>query len=132
MNLHVTNDSYGLYPVEIAKRIKNSANSHNNCFVNLYKKSVHKDSIITYIPETKIAFKNYISKLVQLDKIIFHPYNITAYRFLKITLKKFPDVKVYWMCWSYELYNLPHLTLDLYEPFSATYLKKKMVLFKTY
>ena len=29
------------------------------------------------------------------------------------------------MCWSYELYNLPHLIHNLYEPFSANYLKEK-------
>lgn len=125
MNLHVTNDSYGLYPIEIARRIKESANSKNNVIVNLYKTSVYTDSDITYISENDIAFKKFIAQLVHLDKIIFHPYNITGYRFLKIILRKFPNVKVYWMCWSYELYNLPNLTHILYEPFSTRYLKRK-------
>lgn len=124
MNLHVTSDSYGLYSVEIAKRIKNSANSRNNQIVNLLKTSVYKDSTITYIPATSVAFKNYISKFVHLDKIIFHPYNSTGYSFLKNVIKKFPDVKVYWMCWSYELYE-PHLIPNFYEAFSANYLKRK-------
>lgn len=125
MNLHVTNDSYGLYPVEIANRIKNSPQSRNNLIVNLYPTSHYKDSLITYIPENILSFKNYIGKLDTLDKIIFHPYNITGYRFLQLVLKKFPGVKVYWMCWSYELYNLPHLIHLLYEPFSVNYLKTK-------
>ncbi len=125
MNLHVTNDSYGLYPVEIAKRIKSSVFRENNLMVNLYPTSFYTDDIITNLIVNDSVFKNYISNLVKLDKIIFHPYNFTAYRFLKMVLKKFPNVKVYWMCWSYELYNLPHLIDNLYDPFSANYLKKK-------
>ncbi len=129
MNLHVTSDSYGLYPLEIAKRIKSSANSHNNQIVNLLNISVYKNSTITYIPATPIAFKNYISRFVHLDKIIFHPYNSTCYNFLKIVLKKFPDIKVYWMCWSSELYR-PHLIDNFYEPFSANYLKRNSLFLK--
>ena len=125
MNLHVTNDSYGLYPVEIAKRIRNSGTGDNNRIVNLYPTSVYKDSLISYIPEKKAAFIKYIAGLDRLDKIIFHPYNETAYRFLQEAVKKFPGVTVYWMCWSYELYNLPHLLHTLYEPFSAAYLAKR-------
>lgn len=122
MNLHVTSDSYGLYPVEIAKRIKSSGNNKNNLIVNLSGNTIYKDSIITYIPISDIAFKNYIAKLSFLDKIIFHPYNLTASRFLKIALKRFPHVKVYWMCWSMELYGSPSL-INLYEPFSTNYVK---------
>ena len=125
MNLHVTNDSYGLYPVEIAKRIRNSGAGDNNRIVNLYPTSVYKDSLITYLPEKKAAFIKYIATIDRLDKIIFHPYNETGYHFLQEILKKFPGVTVYWMCWSYELYNLPHLLHTLYEPFSAAYLAKR-------
>jgi hypothetical protein len=125
VNLHVTNDSYGLYPVEIAKRIKSSPDSENNIIVNLYPVSEFKDSLITYIPEKISAYKKYISGLSKVDKVIFHPYNVTAYRFLQELLKKFPGVKVYWMCWSYELYNLPHLTQTLYDVFSTKYLKRQ-------
>ena len=123
MNLHVTSDSYGLYPVEIAKRIKSSGNSKNNLIVNLSGNAIYTDSIITYIRTSDIAFKKYIATLPLLDKIIFHPYNLTASRFLKIVLKTFPHVKVYWMCWSIELYGLPSSIPHLYEPFSANYLK---------
>lgn len=131
MNLHVTNDSYGLYPIEIAKRIKSSNNRQNNRIVNLYKTSIYKDSIITYIPETSFAFHKYIARLEHLDKIIFHPYNVTGYKFLKIVLKKFPNVKVYWMCWSYELYNLPPLSNTLYDSFSKKYITRKNISFKS-
>ena len=121
MNLHLTNDTYGLYPVEIAERIKGSSNRNNNMMVNLSETSVLKDEIISYIRPTRKSFKEYIKNIQQLDKIIFHPYDLTGYKFLTMLLKKFPAVKVYWVCWSYELFNLPHVVHELYEPFSANY-----------
>src|SRR5438128_2057323 len=97
--------------------------------VNLSGTAIHKDSIITYISVSDFDFKNYIAKLPRLDKIIFHPYNLIAYRFLKIALKTFPSVKVYWMCWSYELYSSPFLGHNLYGPFSAGYINGKSTSF---
>ena len=108
MNLHVTNDRYGIYPVHIAHRIKESDNANNNRIVNLYPTSIFQDEIIAYINISKKDFKEYINALPKVEKVIFHSYTLTAYNFLIILLKKFPDVKVYWMFWSYEMYNLPH------------------------
>lgn len=124
MNLHVTNDSYGMYPIEIAKRIKASKHSSNNLIVNLSVKSVYKDPLITYLPISVNAFRKYSNSITKLDKIIFHPYNLTAYKFLKVVLDRFPNVNIYWICWSYELYKLPHLETHLFEPFATRYLKK--------
>lgn len=123
MNLHVTNDTYGLYPVEIAGRIKNSGKAATNLMVNLSEDSTFRDDLISYIKVTGKSFKEYIDKIEHADKVIFHPYTFTAYRFLKILLKKFPEVKVYWVIWSFELYNLPHIIHRLYEPFSANFIK---------
>lgn len=124
MNLHVTNDNYGFFPSQIAKRIKNADKKSNNLMVNLSRKSKIKDDYITYISVSTISFKNYLSTIRRIDKIIFHPYNLIGYQFLKQALKKFPDIKIYWVFWSYELYSLPHLVHRLYEPFSYRYVSE--------
>lgn len=123
MNLHVTNDDYGFFPAEIAKRIRNSGHSTNNIIVNLSMNSQFRDEMITYISISYTSFKNYIKTLPVIDKIIFHPYNVNSLRFLSLFRKRFPHVKVYWVCWSYELYHRSDLLLRLYEPYSAKYLK---------
>lgn len=128
MNLHVTNDTYGLYTLEIAERIKNSEYYKNNIIVNLSETATLKDESVEYISITELSFKNYINKLQQLNKVVFHPYNFTGYDFLKILLTKFPAIKIYWVCWSYEFYNLPHVVNKLYEPFSLKYIRSKISL----
>ena len=128
MNLHVTNDENGLFPKEIARRIKESGTREKNRMVNLCTSVALRDEIITYIPLSSRAIRKYIDGIKNLDKIIFHPYNINSYRLLKIVLEKFPRVKVYWVCWSYELYNQPHMLKKLYDPFSTNYLKKEIPL----
>lgn len=121
--MHVTNDSYGLYTVEIAERVRSSDYTKNNIIVSLSEEATLKDDSVEYIPVTTLSFGNYINKLQQLDNVVFHPYNLRSYEFLKILLKKFPGIKVYWICWSYEFYNLPHVVNKLYDPFSLKYIR---------
>lgn|GEM_PF-1882803 len=125
MNLHVTNDTYGLYTAEIAERVKNSEYHKNNIIVNLSEQAEIKAALVAYIAGNTTSFQHYIDKLERVDKAIFHPYDLTAYEFLQILLKRFPGIKVYWICWSYEFYNLPHVVNKLYEPFSLQYVKSK-------
>ena len=127
MNLHVTNDDNGIFPGEIAKRIKESGWLTENRMVNLSTSAVLRHEIITYIPITGNAIKKYVKGIEHLNKIIFHPYNYNSDLFLQIILEKFPNVKVYWVCWSYELYNLQH---PLYEPFSENYLNTHLAIKK--
>ena len=128
MNLHVTSDNYGLFPKEVAKRIKNHGSTEKNYIVNLGEYSVIRDEIITYIPDSIKSIKDYINHIDKPDKIIFHPYKFSCYEFLKLTLKKFPKIKVYWAFWSFELYNLSHLPIEHFLPYSKNYIKKKMTL----
>jgi dTDP-N-acetylfucosamine:lipid II N-acetylfucosaminyltransferase len=132
MNLHVCNDEYGLYPTEIAKRIQSSAYAANNLMVNLSETSKYRHDKITYIPVSSSSFKRYISRLTSLEKIIFHPYNLNSFHFLTYVLKKFPHVKVYWVCWSYELYKHPQFLKNLYEPFSTAFIKNETTLRKSF
>lgn len=126
MNLHVTNDEYGFYTSEIAERIKNPEYAGNNLIVNLSATVTIKSDIVTYIPITEEAFSKFILSIPAIEKIIFHPYNLLSYKFLVFALKKYPKVKVYWICWSYEFYNLPHVVDKLYSPFAKNYLQKKI------
>ena len=73
MNLHVTNDTYGLYTLEIAERIKNSEYEKTNIIVNLSASAATRVDSVAYIPYSKISFTEYIGKLKQVDKVIFHP-----------------------------------------------------------
>src|SRR5690348_6860284 len=126
MNLHVTCDRYGLFPLVIAKRIKESDNRDKNFMVNLSLESTLRDDIITYIPFSKSSLKNYLEKINCLEKIIFHCYKYESSQFLKIAKKKFPKVKAYWVVWSAELYTVPPLPANHYGPFSRRYLKANM------
>ncbi len=123
MNLHVTSDKYGLFPKQIAMRIKRDGVAGKNRMVNLCASAVIHDEIITYISNTGQAINNFIAGINNLDKIIFHPYNSSCYNFLQKILKKFPEVQVYWAFWSSELYTLPHLPIEHYKPFSKNYVK---------
>ncbi|MBK7433211.1 MAG: TDP-N-acetylfucosamine:lipid II N-acetylfucosaminyltransferase [Chitinophagaceae bacterium] len=125
MNLHVTSDTYGLYTLEIADRIRHSGYGTGNIIVNLGTNAELKDNSVVYISGTKTSFTEYMNTLEQVSKVVFHPYNFTGYEFLKELLKKFPGVKVYWICWSYEFYNLPHVVNKLYEPFALKYIRSK-------
>jgi hypothetical protein len=130
MNLHVTSDSYGLFPKQIAMRIKRDGSSEKNKMVNLGERSAIQDEIITYISDSPESINNFIATIEKIDKIIFHPYNFLCYNFLQVILKKYPNVQVYWAFWSYDLYNLPHLTLEHYEPFAKNYVKEQRSLLK--
>lgn len=112
--------------MEIAKRIKKSGRRHNNMMVNLSSESTFKDDFITYLPSSKNFYNIYVEKIDELDKIIFHPYKYDSIAFLKIVKKKFPEVKVFWAVWSYELYDLPPLPPGYYEPFSLKFVKENM------
>ncbi len=124
MNLHITNDDYGFFPVEIAKRIEGSPNVTNNKIINLSSKSKIQHSLINYIKINSNSFKNFIKEVSSLDKIIFHPFNINSLSILEIVRKKFPNVKVYWVCWSYELYNSSENIHNLYDSFSRNYIAR--------
>jgi hypothetical protein len=123
VNLHVTNDTYGLYPLEIAKRIKSGPKG--NAIVNLCKAAKHQDGIITYIPFSTSGFENYLRQFNHLDKLIFHPYQYNSYIILKIVKRKFPQIKVYWALWSSELYCQPPLPPGYYGPFSKKFVKNR-------
>jgi hypothetical protein len=125
MNLHVTSDSYGLFPKQIAMRIKRDGGIEKNKMVNLGEEAIIRDEIINYISDSPESVNNFIETIEKINKIIFHPYNFICYKFLHIILKKYPEVKVYWAFWSYELYNLPHLSVEHYKPFSQNYVSKQ-------
>jgi len=128
MNLHVTSDSYGLFPKQVAMRIKRDGDSKKNKMVNLGEKATIQDEIITYISASSESINNFISTIETLDKIVFHPYNFICYDFLQVVLKKYPGVQVYWAFWSYDLYNLPHLNFEHYKPFAKKYVNGQMSL----
>lgn len=123
MNLHVTNDTFGLYPVEIAKRIKSAP--AGNAIINLSKTAKYQDEIITYIPFSIPDFEKYLEQFNHLDKLIFHPYQYNSYLILKIVKRKFPQVKVYWALWSSELYCHPPLPPGYHGPFSQKFIKER-------
>lgn len=123
MNLHITNDKYGLYPVEIAKRIKSG--TAGNAIINLSQTAKYRDGIITYIPFSISGFEKYLEQFNRLDKLIFHPYQYNSYLILKIVKRRFPQVKVYWALWSSELYCQPPLPPGYYGPFSQKFIKER-------
>ncbi len=128
MNLHVTNDNYGLFPKVIASRIKKTSSSLENRIVNLGENSTIQDDIITYIPNTTESINNYLISFDNIQKVIFHPYKYSCLAFLQIILKTFPKAKIYWALWSFELYNLPHLLFKQHKPFAASYVNSKRTL----
>ncbi len=120
MNLHVFSDAYGLFPVMAAKRIV-QLNDANNICVNLCIGSNQMSEKIQYIERSKKAFKMFIQNLQAIDKIILHPLNYDAAIFLLEGLKKFPNAKVYWVCWSYEVYNYHIDNRTFFDDFSKNF-----------
>ncbi len=125
MNLHVTSDTYGLFPKQIAMRIKRNENSCENRIVNLGESSVIHDEIITYISNSDLSINTFIATIDKLDKLIFHPYNFLCYKFLKKIINKYPGIQVYWAFWSSELYSLPQLSARQFGTFAKKYVDKK-------
>jgi hypothetical protein len=123
LNLHITNDVYGVYASEIAKRIQRSA--VNNVLINFSAAAQQKDEAITYISYSTAAFEKYLKGVQSLDKLVFHAYHYNSYLFLNIVKRKFPNVKVYWVLWSSELYCQPPLPENYYAPFSKKFIRER-------
>jgi hypothetical protein len=123
LNLHITNDDYGVYASEIAKRIQRSA--ANNVLINFSAAAQQKEEGIIYISYSTAALEKYVQKVQRLDKLVFHAYHYNSYLFLNIVKRKFPKVKVYWVLWSSELYCQPPLPKNYYLPFSEKFIRER-------
>jgi hypothetical protein len=129
LNLHVTHDGNGTYSGEISERISKSGFNDSNVMINLSIESTLKHSKISYIDTTRKAFENYVEGITKLNKIIFHPFTLSSYEFLAVVKKRFPNVKVYWCIWSYDVYGVPPIPVEYFGPYSRKYLKGEMNIF---
>ncbi len=123
MNLHVFSDTYGLFPSKACERIAGINDENNRC-VTLAPKSQLTHPKMEYIQKSIPSFKKYINSIDKIEKIVVHPIDYISSIFLILSKKKFPNAKVYWICWSYDVYNL-HLDNDTFlEPYSLAFKNK--------
>jgi hypothetical protein len=123
MNVHVFNDHYGLYPSSSAETIV-KLNEGNNIIINLAKSQSIASQHITLVRPDKASIKNYISTLAHIDKIILHPLTYESAYFIHEVIKKFPHIKIYWVCWSYDIYNYHYPPEKIYGHFSLAWVSK--------
>jgi dTDP-N-acetylfucosamine:lipid II N-acetylfucosaminyltransferase len=125
MNLHVFSDSYGLFPTQSCERISKLNDKNNRC-VTLCSEAKITHPKMEYIQQSILSFKKYINTLEKIDKIIIHPIDYISAVFLLLIKKKFPFAKVYWICWSYDIYNLHLDNNTFYEAYSLDFKNKNI------
>ena len=117
MNLHVFNDEYGLYPNSSEKFIRETS-PDNNKVINITKQQTLPNPHITLVAPSVRSIKAFINTLSEVDKIILHPLNYETAFFVLSIKKEFPNATVYWVCWSYEIYNYHFPPEKMYLPYA--------------
>jgi hypothetical protein len=117
MNLHVFNDEYGMYPNSSEKFIRETS-PDNNKVINIAKQQTLPNPHITLVAPSVTSIKAFINTLSEVDKIILHPLNYETAFFLLALKKVFPNATVYWVCWSYEIYNYHFPPEKMYLPYA--------------
>ncbi len=123
MNLHIFNDEYGLFP-NLAEETINKLAPKKNLLLNITRfQKVSNPRIKLLAPEVK-AMRQFVDQLSQVDKIVLHPLNVQTGYLLLLLKKRFPKVPVYWVCWSYDVYNYYYKPEQIYLPFSLSMWKR--------
>ena len=117
MNLHVFNDEYGMYPNSSEKFIRETS-PDNNKVINITKQQTLPNPHITLVAPSVRSIKAFIHTLSEVDKIILHPLNYETAFFVLAIKKVFPNATVYWVCWSYEIYNYHFPPEKMYLPYA--------------
>ncbi|MFY7669010.1 MAG: hypothetical protein ACOVQG_09720 [Crocinitomicaceae bacterium] len=61
----------------------------------------------------------------KVTKIIFHSINYFQFRWLISIKRRFPNVKLFWLFWSFEFYQLSFNVKPFYGPYSKQFLFRK-------
>jgi len=117
MNLHVFNDEYGMYPNSSEKFIRETS-PDNNKVINITRQQKLPNPNITLVAPSVTSMKAFINTLSEVNKIILHPLNYETAFFLLALKKVFPNATVYWVCWSYEIYNYHFPPEKMYLPYA--------------
>lgn len=126
-NLHIFNDPDGFFANKTTRFI-NGIQQNKNVFINTALHCSHKIDDISYISVTDFlrtaSAENY--KLV-----VFHSYSYSNRGDLKLVKKAFQknSVKLAWVFWSHEYYQLPDFFSKLYRGFSRQYYLRKYIHF---
>ncbi|MEN9339194.1 MAG: hypothetical protein RIQ62_506 [Bacteroidota bacterium] len=123
MNLHIFNDEYGLFP-NLAEETINKLAPKKNLLLNITRfQKLSNPRIQLLAPEVK-AMRQFVDQLQQVDKIVLHPLSVQTGYLLLLLKKRFPKVPVYWVCWSYDVYNYYYKPEQMYLPFSLSMWKR--------
>ena len=125
MTIHVFADSLGLYPSYVVQNVEKFGNIKETLFVNLFPESVIHSERIQLLSGSIRTQKKFVYELPDpVSCIVFHPYQPSCYYFLKFLHKKFPEARICWVFWSFELYNRSSVYKELLDKFSLEFYKR--------
>lgn len=130
-NLHIFNDPMGFFTnktVDFIERIIKKSENIGNIYVNTATNCQNRIDKIQYKKLEQFLIED--QKIIP-TKVIFHSYNYTNKRHVKLIKDRFKDfeIKFVWIFWSHEYYQLPEFLSSLYHGFSRQFYLRKLISF---
>ena len=66
-------------------------------------------------------------KKEEIHQVLFHSLHYYQFRWLRHLQRSYPDVRISWMFWSFEFYQLSFQVIKSYAPFSRQFLTRKLL-----
>lgn len=126
-NLHIFNDANGFFANKTTRFI-NSIQPDKNVFINTALHCSHKIDDISYTSVTDFLRT---ASAGGCKLVVFHSYSYSNRGDLKLVKAAFQrnSVKLVWVFWSHEYYQLPEFFSKLYRGFSRKYYLRKRIHF---
>lgn len=126
-NLHIFNDANGFFANKTTKFI-NGIQPDKNVFINIATQCSQKIEAISYISVSDFL-RTASADAYKL--VVFHSYSYSNRGDLKQVKAAFRKnaVKLVWVFWSHEYYQLPEFFSKLYRGFSRKYYLRKCIHF---
>lgn len=124
-NLHIFNDYTGYFTNKTARLIT-ELDPDRNFYINTKFLCENKNNLIFY-GSIKKALQN-----IEIDKIklvFFHSYNYLNFEDIHRIKKANNNIKLIWIFWSHEYYQLPEFFNNLYTGYSRKFYFRKKISF---
>jgi dTDP-N-acetylfucosamine:lipid II N-acetylfucosaminyltransferase len=120
MNLHVVSDSK--FSNTFYKNLEEiGLMSNNKIVVRSNQKAVtHMNVDADFAPLYSKKFSECVGDTLQYKKVFIHQFSPLMYRW--VAMNKFQEIN--WMVWGGDLYNLPFVKHDFYEPATLEFIRK--------
>jgi dTDP-N-acetylfucosamine:lipid II N-acetylfucosaminyltransferase len=129
LNLHIFNDGSGYYcniTVDWVSQV--DIKLIQNSFINIAKSVKYPNEKAPKYDKIDNVYFEFI-KSEKIQRVFFHAYSYDYIKILKQIKKTHPNIKIIWVFWSGEFYQLQTLKKNIYFSYSLVYLKKNDRLF---